>query len=369
MPPHDVTEMLLSPKSSRSDQRPFFILTIVSTRPIKEPNFPSQMNRPPFVTQPRRMHSGYPTRITPAPAAAAAAVANATGDDDDFKLTLQGQFMLYRLFLVRPICPSIHLNRWYRLNLALINECNLFRHQDMEPDGTVRLQCEFLVRDPAADADELYVVEVRPMQDEVWAFDGAVEMEWPGFKGRGKGGLEYRVVRRKGRDGGAAVPPLPVAGEKYLHVFPDPHIEHSVNVLPLVVGPLTIIDELDLSLDHALDPDDDSLIGHGIRPSSPVAVVPSSPMSESPTQFWDADYSLYVMYRAFPVPDLRKKVTAGAENRCAVIPRLLINELSDGGIPGKVWDSAYVLSGFFSNMISRNLKWMDGKHIVDLSAG
>ncbi|RUS16698.1 putative methyltransferase-domain-containing protein [Endogone sp. FLAS-F59071] len=327
------------------------------------------MNRPTPVTQPRRMHSsGYSTRITPAPAAAAAVVANATDDgNDDFKLKLHGQFMLYRLYLVRSICPTVHLNRWYRLNLALINECNLFRHQDMEPDGAVRLQCEFLVRNPAADADELYAIEARPMQDEVWAFDGAVEMEWPGFKGRGKGGLEYRVVRRKGWEGGAAVPPLAVAEEKYIHVFPDPQVEHSVNVLPLVVGPLTIIDELDHELDHALDPDAVSLIGHGSRSPSPAAVVPTLPTNEIPTQFWDAEDSLYVMYRAFPVPDLREKTSA--KNGCAVIPMLLINELSDGGIPGKVWDSAYVLSGFFSNMISRNLKWMEGKHIVDLSAG
>ncbi|RUO95849.1 putative methyltransferase-domain-containing protein [Jimgerdemannia flammicorona] len=324
------------------------------------------------------MHSKHhTTTLTPA-----ASPPDPDDDDDDFVSKLHSQFALYRLVLHRPVCPKVCPNQWHRVTLLLSNELGLFRKKDLEPDGFVRLRCAFLPRVGDNDGDDAYTVEARPLQDEVWALNDVVGMKWPGFKGSAKGGLEYRIVRRKswvavkgaaveagggchvarevnartngnrnGRVPTSTVPP-PALGQRYLHIFPDPEAEHSINVMPLVIGPLSIV---------ADDGGDDS------GGSPPAAEVPGLPTTSVPIRFWDADESLHETYRTFPLPDF--PTSTGSHRKRAGGRHLLIQESWDSGIPGKVWDSALVLSAFFANMIARSPKWLEGKHVVDLSAG
>ncbi|KAI8147092.1 putative methyltransferase-domain-containing protein [Fennellomyces sp. T-0311] len=140
----------------------------------------------------------------------------------------------------------------------------------------------------------------RPLQEvETRPLEGTAN-----FDGSGKGGLEYRVLE-------------PSLKEFYLHLSVD-RVEEcglSHHILPLVIGPVRIVQRQELS-----------------HPTN------------APIEMWpDNTPMVHTMYRSFS--------------------HTIVQESWDAGIPGKIWDSAVVMLEFLNNMTLKDV------HVVDLSAG
>ncbi|CAG8525442.1 3646_t:CDS:2 [Paraglomus brasilianum] len=301
----------------------------------------------------------------------------------------------YRLCLKRPIHPYIHLNMWYTMDLMLVSEIGLYKKGDMDKVEGYSLDCEVLNIRSGNDNND-FCVEVRPLSEEACEWSELTNIQWPGIHG-GKGGLEFRVVSKK----------LTTNDDfynrqcnnwRYLHIYPvaemvrnDGHgkdsfesinrIEHC-KIVPLLVGPIEIghCYQHHSSCAHHQEPlddlgdeanfTDDSLSNsspdsHSPNSSSPSSPSPDSPQFDSPTsssgstsassqRSWITDTYLINNYRAFSLP--HKKT-------------FLIQEVWDGRVSGKVWDSAFIVLQFMKDSFMKDRSFLFGKRILDLSTG
>ncbi|CAG8509569.1 4439_t:CDS:2 [Paraglomus occultum] len=299
----------------------------------------------------------------------------------------------YRLCLKRPIHPYIHLNMWYTMDLMLVSELGLYKKIDMDKVEGYSLGCEVLdIRSGSENND--FCVEVRPLSEEACEWSELTNIQWPGIHG-GKGGLEFRVVPKKLSTNDDFCDPQ-CNNWRYLHIFPiaemvksDGHdknffqsidrIEHY-KIVPLLVGPIEIGhcyqhhsscahhqeplndlgDEAEFTDDSLSSSSPDSYSSNSSSPSP----LPDSPQSDNdysapPTTVsrqhsWITDTYLVNNYRAFSLP--YKKT-------------LLIREVWDGRVSGKVWDSAFIVLQFMKEGFMKDRSFLFGKRILDLSTG
>ncbi|PKC75674.1 hypothetical protein RhiirA1_407444, partial [Rhizophagus irregularis] len=88
-----------------------------------------------------------------------------------------------------------------------------------------------------------------------------------------------------------------------------------------------------------------------------VVTIQSIPLCDSLSRTkspWSIDDCLVDNYRGFELSDGKY---------------LIIKELWDAGIPGKVWDSAFIVVQMIEEKIRRNRNLFSGKRILDLSTG
>ncbi|KAF7720803.1 Methyltransferase-like protein 21B [Apophysomyces ossiformis] len=176
----------------------------------------------------------------------------------------------------------------------------------------------------------MYQVETRPLQLDEWdATDSNTALEWPGFHRSGLGGLEYRIV--KIAHGGKQ---QYLTKTKYLQIVSTFDPMQTFHALPLALGPLKVVDGEKKT----------SMNGSG----------------------WGTDVQSTVMHRAFSLDrnSHDRRLPGGTLGR-----RFLIKEGWSEGTPGKIWDSALVLSDMFSNKLSREPQSLGRRHVIDLSAG
>jgi hypothetical protein len=104
------------------------------------------------------------------------------------------------------------------------------------------------------------------------------------------------------------------------------------NILPLMVGPIEI--DPHFQLEEAID-------------------------TSKPLELWNkSDIEMvYDGYRVF---------SSSAE---PPFVNIAIHEMWDSGIPGKIWDSALVTLDVVKGIIKHHPEYINGRHVLDLSAG
>jgi hypothetical protein len=337
----------------------------------------------------------------------------------------------YRLLLRRPLHPNIHVNMWYTLDLMFVSEMGLFKREDLVGVQGYTLGCKLLEIN-GEERSEKYEVEVRPMSAESREWSDCTETNWAGVQNGGKGGLEFRIVCTKkqgcngstisdsssgesnefsksnGSNGSNGFLNSEILNENvnrferknssstyshlqlYLYVYPileivsnnknenldfssSNDINDSVNkkiieidnneehrrylqknhLVPLAIGPIHIVncETYSNSCVHHLPP-------NGFIPAeNNVVTIQSIPLCDSLSRKkspWSIDDCLVDNYRGFDLPGGKY---------------LIIKELWDAGIPGKVWDSAFIMVQMIEDKIRKHRNLFFGKRILDLSTG
>ncbi|CAG8671615.1 3158_t:CDS:2, partial [Acaulospora morrowiae] len=278
----------------------------------------------------------------------------------------------YRLLLRRPVHPHVHVNMWYTMDLMFSSEMGLFKKEDMQGIKGYALEIKLLNMD-GDDQKVNLKVEVRPMSVESCEWSGLDVTEWAGVQAGGKGGLEFRVVNVDSKALSSSL-----GQKRFLYIYPNMKMvdqengfthggcdgnEHELSLVPLVVGPIHIVNcnshftscinhklangNNYLSIPDPTSPDDDSTL-QGFKFHS------SQETSRKTKCSWGMDNYLVHNYRAFILPNEKY---------------LLIKELWDVGIPGKVWDSAFIVVQMFKDRIFQDPRIFRGKRILDLSTG
>ncbi|KAI8335920.1 putative methyltransferase-domain-containing protein [Chlamydoabsidia padenii] len=221
----------------------------------------------------------------------------------------------------------------------MVNEIGLFKRADIEPEGRVYLGCDLLVPSSADSLAPLTLdttcdITLRPS---TWS--GAAHTTLPntgvaGFLASGKGAFEYTITPKQSSY---------QQGPRYLRIYCRrvehfPRLQEAPSdklddwILPLVVGPLL------LSGDTTVD------VNHG--------------NTHFPIESWQpTTLMVHSSYRLF------NNTFEDNNNNVA------IHESWESGIPGKIWDSALVMSRMLEQMAHYKPDYLDGKHILDLSAG
>ncbi|CAI2162965.1 19171_t:CDS:2 [Funneliformis geosporum] len=326
----------------------------------------------------------------------------------------------YRLLLRRPLHPNIHMNMWYTLDLMFVSEVGLFRKEDLYGVQGYALGCKLLEIGNIDEGSEKekYEVQVRPMSAESREWSDCTDADWAGVQNGGKGGLEFRIVKSKklietngckefnifncsaaesnilskseDSNGNSSVKLWRKNSSKtsrrqlYLYVYPIQEVlnydtkddsvkdDNKVNgnnkelnrcvhenyLVPLSIGPIRLVtcEAYSNSCVHHLPPsgsneNNDNAIQSNNPWNSQQITTSVTPRKKSP---WNIDDYLVDSYRGFVLPNGKY---------------LIIKELWDAGIPGKVWDSAFIIVQMIKDKILKDQNFFTGKRILDLSAG
>ncbi|KAF0441545.1 putative methyltransferase-domain-containing protein [Gigaspora margarita] len=338
-------------------------------------------------------------------------------DDDSSAYSDLAKKFHYRLLLRRPLHPNIHLNMWYTMDLMFVSEMGLFKREDMYGVEGYSLEIKMLEIGNGDALDE-FEIQVRPMSPEACEWSGLTSTDWAGVQSNGKGGLEFRIVPANSNNRSDANNMFVSKGrnkknnlhsnnlrKRFLYVYPKTKIisvnnsnnhyydddsnnmfineSKTINrtchvdehlLVPLAIGPINLVDchrHSDSCANHhtasgiACIPADSQTV---VSTNDPKFQISSSSLlssshswstsSECPSQsskcLWSTDEYIIHSYRAFFLPNGK---------------HLIIKELWDVGIPGKVWDSAFVMVKMIREKILKDRKLLDGKKILDLSTG
>ncbi|CAG8668281.1 389_t:CDS:2 [Ambispora leptoticha] len=271
------------------------------------------------------------------------------------------QVFLYRLLLRMPIHSSMHLDRWYSLDLMCVSEMGLFKRTDMEGIDGYKLGCKILEIGNKETCQ--YEVKVRAMSQVNCEWSDVMATEWAGVQSNGKGGLELKITRVNDSDttskmhrpdkvtrvnNGRRNRKSPRKNSSlYLHVFPILEMPSSCGYHYAVTQPTKLNNaSATVSTRNSNSPTS----SWSCESSSPSII----PFSNGQKCSWGNDDCLVHNFRTFEL--------AHGKN-------LLIKELWDFGIPGKIWDSAFIIAKLFTNKILQDPKALLGKSILDLSTG
>jgi hypothetical protein len=172
-----------------------------------------------------------------------------------------------------------------------------------------------------------------------------------GFDRAGVGGLEYKVIRRSDDISARVKKTEPT--QLYMRIVPTFDIQQTVHALPLVVGPFTV-----LSNDTNAWQSNTTLSNNNSSDAtSQQSLHQHQSGSHSYTSWGSANAINYCqeMYRAFQLGGLDRY--------------FLIKEGWNMGTPGKMWDSALVISDMFIQKIIQQPACFENLQILDLSAG
>lgn len=251
--------------------------------------------------------------------------------DEEFRAKLEKHFSLYRINLRTPIASKVAPNHWYRVDILLVNELGLFRRADIEPNGQVIISCDLNVPETQGMTpfyqDNDWTLDIRPAPSFGEGRLSEEPLPVPGFSSSGKGTFEYCIRSKHDH---------PKGGQRYLHIKPSQLINFPQNtnenlnvILPLVIGPIDIIPDLQNQKDTHL------------------------PLELWKDQNMDMVYDGYRLFSTSIEPPVN----------------IAIHEMWDSGIPGKIWDSALVMLDVMKKMIEIHPEYIEGKHTLDLSAG
>ncbi|CAJ0753465.1 23369_t:CDS:2 [Entrophospora sp. SA101] len=276
--------------------------------------------------------------------------------DDDGKSSCDlAKKFHYRLLLRRPLHPNIHLDMWYTMDLMFVSEMGLFKREDMYGAEGYALACKILEIGEVNIDNNKYSVEVRPMSSESCEWSGLTATDWAGVQKSGK--------------------------EKYLYVYPIMEMADKSITINLSNGGqdnhnnysnfnnFNNLNDFNSNNANSNNTNGNNTNGNNANTNIPVAFGPifisdckSHPSTcahhqadnkKEPVEINNDEY-LIENYRIFDLPNGKN---------------LLIKELWDVGIPGKVWDSAFVMVQLFREKLANNKRLFDNKKILDLSSG
>lgn len=237
---------------------------------------------------------------------------------------------LYRMILSRPFAPELILDTWYRIDLEIVSELGLSLKGETAKSCVMELACELHGQrqgEGLLHLAEDYQIQVRPLQLSAWDHvENAPEA--PGFHNSGIGGLEIKVSGNRQH----------LTKTKYfLRIIPTFSSIQTCNAIPLTIGPLEITNQASSTLGG-----------------------------------WDMDTRCRDMHRVYSLEQLISSQQRQQQQQSSLPlfnKYLLVKEGWNDGTPGKMWDSALVLSEMLAKKIAGNVECLDNRHVIDLSAG
>lgn len=241
-------------------------------------------------------------------------------EPDDYYHRLQRYSVLYRILLARPYATHITLNTWHRIDLKLVNELGLTLTGKQRSDCWLQVDCQLLIERQGlirfcADCH----ISCRPLQHNAWEMTASSDIA--GFQSDTDGHLEYKITMR---DEGLGLSPSNAQTKYFLRICPTDKEQQTVKAFPLVIGPLYTIEDK-------------------------VANMPTKEddMWKEPSLSQDVFHGYSLQDDSF----------------------LVIKEDWKLGTPGKMWDSALVLSQLLCDKVHQDPTCFKGKRLLDLSAG
>lgn len=237
--------------------------------------------------------------------------------NEDYYDSLQKYSTLYRILLSRPYVNEIRLQQWNRIDLKIVNELGLTLKGSQRKNCWLQVDCKLLVEKKGNFVKSVdYQVQCRPVQHDAWEFN--TDSDIAGFCYSTNGDLEYAIVSNENN----RVSP---SCQFYIQILPTCQRLQTLQAFPLVIGPIKIVDDTDNKNSNGLNG-----WGREVR-------------AESQDSFHSCS-----------IPDQSY---------------LMIKEKWELGTPGKMWDSALVISQMISDVIKTDPSRFSGHHILDLSAG
>ncbi|KAI8642481.1 putative methyltransferase-domain-containing protein [Parasitella parasitica] len=236
--------------------------------------------------------------------------------DIDYFQHLQRYSALYRILLATPYSTKLTFKQWYRINLKLVNELDLSMTGQQKGNCWLEVGCQLLMEKnksiiPCKDSS----IQCRPLQHDAW--DSTTASDIAGFQNDTVGDLEFMVSLR---DEGY-VSSSTTNAKYYIQIYPKPQKYPSIMAFPLMIGPVTMEE-------------------------------PS--IHASNNNSWKEPSTSNAIFHGYQLQDSSF---------------LVIREDWDLGTPGKMWDSALVLSQLMTDKINLDPDYFRGGRFIDLSAG
>ncbi|CAO3588083.1 unnamed protein product [Absidia cylindrospora] len=259
---------------------------------------------------------------------------------DSLNNSLTKNTALHRLIVQHPIQSHLQLEKWYRVNVDIVTEMGILltpHKLEEEFQHGIRLTCSMYHHNANRQNDEAQLmVEVEPLMKDIWDADTAAIAPWPGFAPKScHGGFKYRLSTTT-ISPQPSVPVVLPCEPCYLMIQSTSHAD---SILPIVLGPVHFDQSFPTPLNH--------------------------PWEKS----FQADSTCckcaMIDHREDPVNhiNIHRKMTV--KDGC----HLLIKERWNCGTPGKLWDSALLMTSLFANAIYKHPDRFANHRILDLSAG
>ncbi|KAI7864952.1 putative methyltransferase-domain-containing protein [Mucor mucedo] len=234
---------------------------------------------------------------------------------EDYYNTLQRYSTLYRILLSRAYSTETTFNQWNRIDLKLVNELGLTLTHLQKKNCWLEIDCHLLVeKNGHFFTCTEYQIACRPLQHDAWEFNSNSDIA--GFHHDSEGDFEYMISNI---DEAFVSDPQQ---HYYIQIFPTCKPQQIIQAFPLVIGPIAIEDQ-QTTVHHSNQWCDNRVLSQSIF------------------------HACCVQEHTF----------------------LVIKENWELGTPGKMWDSALVLSQMFSDKIKSDPTRFKNHRILDLSAG
>lgn len=248
----------------------------------------------------------------------------ATDASIDYFDHLQRYSALYRILLATPYSTNVMLKQWYRINLKLVNELDLALTGQQKSSCWLEVGCQLLVeKDQSIIPSKECLIQCRPLQHDAW--DSTTASDIAGFQNDTVGDLEFMVsLQDEGYDSSSTASNKP---KYYVQIYPKQQQSSFIMAFPLMIGPISIAEPTTVQL----------------RSQQPVL-----------NDQWEQHAMSNAIYHGYRLQDSSF---------------LIIQEDWSLGTPGKMWDSALVLSQMITDRIKHNPDYFEKRCLVDLSAG
>lgn len=266
--------------------------------------------------------------------------------DEEYYNSLQRYSTLYRILLSRPYMTETKLKQWNRIDLKLVNELGLTLTGLQKHKCWLEVGCRLLVEECGQfKTCQTYDISCRPIQHDAW--ESNTNSDMTGFYYNSEGDFEYMISSSSSSANENALcdnnnNQITTSRKYYIQIYPTYKPQQLIQAFPLVIGPITIIESTTWSLVTKKQRRRHSGNKNNNRNSTIEGWVQ------------DQDKICQDIFHAYCIKDNTF---------------LVIKENWELGTPGKMWDSALVLSQMFSDKIKSDPTRFKGHRILDLSAG
>lgn len=254
-------------------------------------------------------------------AASYASSATAIDTSADYFDHLQRYSALYRILLATPYSTNVILKQWSRINLKLVNELDLALTGQQKSSCWLEVGCHLLVEKSKSIVPcKECLIQCRPLQHDAW--DSTTASDIAGFQNDSVGDLELMVSLQD--EGYVSSSTACTKARYYIQIYPKQQQPSSIMAFPLMIGPLSLTEPTPAQQHTLLDDQ------------------------------WKQRQMSNAIYHGYRLPDSSF---------------FIIQEDWSLGTPGKMWDSALVLSQMITDRIKRDPTYFQRSRLVDLSAG
>lgn len=237
--------------------------------------------------------------------------------NEEYYNSLQRYSTLYRILLSQPYSTEVQLNQWNRIDIKIVNEFGLTLTGAQKINCWLQVDCQLIVEKNGEFTESYHhCIKCRPVQHDAWEFNSNSDIA--GFFYSTDGDFEYIISTI---DEGIL---LDNNDNYYIQIYPTCKPLQLIQAFPLVIGPIKVIE---------------SKLANGMIKSE-----------------WSEEDIIVSksIFHAYSIPDKSF---------------LMIKEKWELGTPGKMWDSALVISQMLADRIKSDPSGFKEQRILDLSAG